>query len=96
MHNVEVSSPTVVSDWKRVASGEPYVLARNIIIVGDSGAHIYSNSGPSQLPVAQYLVSQTEYANVHDLSEVGARPKEVQVVRISDCMGESTLALCSP
>ena len=75
LRNVEVSGPIVVSGRKRFVSGEPYVRARNIIIVGDTGAHIDSNRGQYHHSVAKDLVSHSGHANVHDLSEVGAQPR---------------------
>ena len=37
LHSVDVPGPTAVSGWKRYVNGQPFVISRNIIIVGDSG-----------------------------------------------------------
>ena len=37
--------PTVVAGWRNIVTGEPDVRSKHIIIMGDSGSHVYSNTG---------------------------------------------------
>ena len=72
---VEASGPTAVSGWRRYVDGEPFVRARNISLIGDSGAHIYGSSGQSHQSVLSSLVSHSRYAKAHDLTYIGAHPR---------------------
>ena len=45
LRTVDAPSPTAVVGRKRYVTGEPYVRAKNILIIGDSGCHIYSAVG---------------------------------------------------
>ena len=55
-------------------TGEPFVEAKNILFLGDSGSHIYSNNGKNHRSVVRDLRSHADYPNLHDLTAIGAHP----------------------
>jgi hypothetical protein len=75
LHSEEVLGPTAVSGWERYVSGQPYVQSRNTLIVGDSGTEIYRQSGKSHHSIVTDLRQHCGYANIHNLTEVGAHPR---------------------
>ena len=45
-----------------------------MVLMGDSGSHIYTSSGKNHHSVAQDMREQAGYSNVHDLTEIDAHP----------------------
>ena len=74
LHAVEVQSPTAVSGWTQFVTGEPYVRNKNRILMGDSGSNIYSSNGKKHHSIAQDQRDIAGFANIHDLTEIGAHP----------------------
>ena len=75
LHSAEGPGPTVVSVWKRYITGQPFVVSRNIIVVGDSGTEVYGSSGKSHHLIVSDLRTHCGYPNIHNLTEVGAHPR---------------------
>ena len=63
-----------LAGWRKFVTGEPYVRAKSMLILGDSGAHIYSPSGKKHHSVVSDLRSHAGDPNIHDLTEMGAHP----------------------
>ena len=47
----------------------------HILTIGDSGSHIYGSGGKSYPSIVVYLIELAGYANLLDLTEVGADPR---------------------
>jgi hypothetical protein len=75
LHSVDVQGPTADSGWKRYVAGQPFVVSRNIINVGDSGTEICGSSGKSHHSIVADLRTHCGYPNIHNLTEVGAHPR---------------------
>ena len=75
LHSVDVPGPTAVSGWKHFVTGQPFVVSRNIIIVGYSGTEVYGSSGKSHHSIVVDLRTHCGYPNIHNLTEVGAHPR---------------------
>ena len=56
-------------------AGEPYVRSRNILIIGDSGDHIYGSGCKKHHEVGADLEKLAGCTHMHDLTEVGAHPR---------------------
>ena len=93
LHKEAVSGPTAVAGWKRYVSGQPSVQSRNILIVGDSGAEVYSKTAKSHHSIASGLGEHCGYANIHNLTQVGAHPRRWLEMLTN---WENTCAACSP
>jgi hypothetical protein len=62
-------------EGKRYVAGQPFVVSRNITIVGDSGTEVYGSSGKSHHSIVADLRTHCGYPNIHNLTEVGAHPR---------------------
>ena len=71
---MEASGPTAVAGWKKYVTGEPFVRSRSMLLIGDSGSHIYG-SGGTRHSVSRGLDSHVGYPRVHGLTEVGGHPR---------------------
>ena len=58
----------------KFVTGERFVRNKNLVLIGESGSHIYSSNGMKHHSVAQDEREFAGYANAHDLTEIGARP----------------------
>jgi hypothetical protein len=74
LHSVDVPGPTVVSGWKRYIMGQPLVVSRNIIIVGDSGTEVYGSSGKSHHSIVSDLRTHCGYPNHPQFDRSGCTP----------------------
>ena len=50
------------------------MINKTIVIMGDSGCHIYSTSGKKHHSIVSDLRSSVGYPNIHDLTEIGVHP----------------------
>ena len=58
----------------KFVTGERFVRNKNLVLIGESGSHIYSSNGKKRHSAAQDEKEFAGYANVHDLTEIGAHP----------------------
>ena len=42
---MDVDGPALVSGWRQFVMGEPFIRNKNIVVMGDSGCHVYSSTG---------------------------------------------------
>ena len=44
LHSMDVLGPTVVSGRRQYVTGEPFIINKSIVAIGDSGCHISSST----------------------------------------------------
>ena len=82
LHSMDVQGPTVVSGWRQFVTGEPFIRNKNIVVMGDSGCHMYSSIGKRHHSIVSDLRASAGYPNIHDLTEVGAHPyRQLELLR---------------
>ena len=66
----------------KFVTGKRFVRNKNLVLIGESGSHIYSSNGMKHHSVAQDEREFAGYANAHDLTEIGAHPlRELELLR---------------
>ena len=77
LHGLEAYGPTTVAGRRKFDTGEPYARAKNNLILGDSGAHIYSPTGKKHHSVVKGIRTHAGSPNIHDFTEIGGPPLAV-------------------
>ena len=57
LHSMDVLGPTVVSGWRQFVTGEPFIRNKSIVVMGDSGCHVYSSTGKKHHSIVSDLRS---------------------------------------
>ena len=50
LHSMDVLGPTVVSGWRQFVTGDPFIRNKTIVVMGDSGCHVYSTICQKKAP----------------------------------------------
>ena len=58
---MDVLGPTVVSGWRQFVTGEPFIRNKNIVVMGDSGCHVYSSTGKKHHSIVSGLRASAGY-----------------------------------
>ena len=62
LHAAGASGATAVGGWKGFFTGEPFVRSRNILLVGDSGAHVYGPGGKTHHAITRDLAAHAVFS----------------------------------
>ena len=83
LHSMDVFGPTVVSGWRQFVTGDPFIRNKTIVVMGDSGCHVYSTiCKKKHRSIVSDLRASAGYPNVNDLTEVGAHPyRQLELLR---------------